>query len=113
MKKVLAVVLSLILAFSIITVPASALDVSSLANVNIENVFNTVIDKLIAFVLDYLNKFWPGYEDNWGNVEEYVPENFYAGEETFDKEVAEDAQWSLGYAGASLLDGIEPLSFPL
>lgn len=110
MKKVLAVILSLILAFSIITVPASALDISSLANVSIENVFNTVIDKLIAFVLDYLNKYWPGYEDKWDNVEEYVPENFYAGEETFDKEVAEDAQWSLGYAGASLLEDIEPLS---
>ncbi len=108
-KKVLAVVLSLILAFSIVAVPVGAADVS-LDNFNIENVFNQIIDKLISFVLTYLNKFWPGYEDQWVGQDEYVPEHFYAGEETFDTEVSEGAKWEMGYAGASLLDGIDATS---
>ncbi len=110
MKKVLAVVLSLILAFSVVAVPASALDASALANINIENVFNTLVDKVVMFLLTYLNKYWPGFEDQWSDAENYVTENFYAGEEAFDTDVAEDAQWSLGYAGASLLDNIDPMS---
>lgn len=109
-KKILAVVLSLILAFSVITVPASALDVSALGNISIENVFNSLIDRLLSFVLSYLNMVWPGYEDGWATEEEYVPENFYAGEETFDKAVDPNAIWKVGYAGASLLDGIEPMN---
>ena len=108
-KKVLAVILSLILAFSVVAVPVSAAD-SALGNFNIENVFNTLIDKLISFVLTYLNQFWPGYEDKWETDDGYVPENFFEGEAEFDKELASDAKWSLGYSGASLLDGIEPLS---
>ena len=118
-KKVLAVILSLILAFSVVAVPVGAADVSfddvsigdiNLENFNIENFFNQVIDKLIAFVLTYLNQFWPGYEDQWVSAEEYVPEHFYTGEETFETEVADGAKWEMGYAGASLLDGIDATS---
>lgn len=109
-KKILAVLLSLILAFSVITVPASALDVSALANVNVESVFNALIDRLLSFVLSYLNMVWPGYQDGWADEGDYVPENFYIGEETFDKTVAPNAMWKVGYAGASLLDGIEPMN---
>ena len=118
-KKVLAVILSLVLAFSVIAVPVGAADVSfddvniediNLENFNIENFFNQVIDKLIAFVLTYLNRFWPGYDDQWVGQDEYVPEFFYTGEETFDTDVAEGAQWELGYSGASLLDGIDATS---
>ena len=118
-KKVLAVVLSLILAFSVVAVPVGAADISfedisigdiNLENFNIENIFNQIIDKLIAFVLTYLNGFWPGYEDQWVSAEEYVPEYFYTGEETFDTEVANGAKWEMGYAGASLLDGIDVTS---
>ncbi len=108
-KKVLAVILSLIIAFSVVAVPVGAADVS-LANFNIENFFNQVIDKLISFVLTYLNRFWPGYEDQWVSAEEYVPEHFYVGEETFDTEVVNGAKWEMGYAGASLLDGIDVTS---
>ena len=109
-KKILAVVLSLILAFSVITVPASALDVSALGNITIESVFNTFVDRLLSFVLSYLNMVWPGYTDGWATEEDYVPENFYAGEDVFDKTVASNAIWKVGYAGASILDGIEPMS---
>lgn len=106
-KKVLAVVLSLILAFSVVAVPVGAADVASF---NIENVFYTLIDKLVSFVLTYLNRFWPGYEDQWATDETYVAENFYTGEETFDRTVSSDAKWEMGYSGASLLDGIDATS---
>lgn len=108
-KKVLAVVLSLILAFSVVAVPVGAAD-ASIADFNIENIFNTIIDKLISFVLTILNKFWPGYEDQWATADDYVPEYFYSGEETFETEVSEDAEWEMGYSGASLLDGIDATS---
>ena len=118
-KKVLAVILSLILTFSIVAVPVGAADMSfddisigdiNLENFNIENIFNQLIDKLIAFVLTYLNGFWPGYDDQWVGQDEYVPEYFYTGEETFDTEVADGAKWEMGYAGASLLDGVDATS---
>ncbi len=107
-KKILAVILSLILVFSAFAVPVSAADIT-LPETSVENVFEMLVEKLISFVLTYLNKYWPGYEDKWSDAEDYVAENFYAGEETFDREVSEDAQWKLGYAGASLLEGIEPM----
>ena len=108
-KKVLAVILSLILTFSVITVPVGAADIV-LPETSIENVFNMFIDQLLSYILKYLNKYWPGYEDKWSTSEDYVPENFYQGEETFDKTVSPDAQWEVGYAGASLLEGIDPMS---
>lgn len=108
-KKVLAVILSLILTFSVITVPVGAADIV-LPETSIENVFNMFIDQLLSYILTYLNKYWPGYEDKWSTSEDYVPENFYQGEETFDKTVSPDAHWEVGYAGASLLEGIDPMS---
>ena len=109
-KKILAVVLSLILAFSVITVPASALDVSALGSISIESVFNSLVDRLLSFVLSYLNMVWPGYQEGWTDAEDYVPENFYEGESSFDKTVDPNAIWKVGYAGASLLDGIQPMN---
>ena len=109
-KKILAVVLSLILAFSVVTVPASALDVSALGSISIESVFNSLVDRLLSFVLSYLNMVWPGYQEGWADAEDYVPENFYEGESSFDKTVDPNAIWKVGYAGASLLDGIQPMN---
>lgn len=107
-KKVLAVILSVILTFSAIAVPASAADIK-LPATSVENVFEMFVEQLLSFVLSYLNKYWPGYEDKWSDSENYEAENFYPGEESFDKEVAEGAQWKVGYAGASLLEGINPM----
>ncbi len=107
-KKILAVILSLILVFSAVSVPASAASILG-DNFSIENTFNTIIDKLISFVLTYLNKYWPGYEDKWDTEEDYVTDNFYAGDEVFDNSVSADGAWEVGYSSASLLDGIEPL----
>ncbi len=107
-KKVLAVVLSLILMFSAVAIPVSAAEIS-LPETSVENVFEMLIEKLLSFVLTYLNKYWPGYEDKWSDAEDYEADYFFAGEEEFDREVAEDAQWKVGYAGASLLEGIDPM----
>ncbi len=105
-KKVMAVILSLILAFSVVAVPVSAADIV-LPETSIENVFYMVIEKLIEEILGYLNKYWPGYDSKWDSEEDYATENFYKGEEEFDRTVSEDAQWKVGYAGASLLEGID------
>ncbi len=107
-KKVLAVVLSLILMFSAVAIPVSAAEIT-LPETSVENVFEMLIEKLMSFVLTYLNKYWPGYEDKWSDAEDYEADYFFAGEEEFDREVAEDAQWKLGYAGESLLQGIDPM----
>ena len=110
-KKILAVVLSLILAFSIVAVPVGASDVEFVTASAVENVANNFLDKLIAFVLKYFNMYWPGYEGNWETTEEYkTPFTFYEGDKSFDKDVKADAEWSLGYSSASLLDGISPMS---
>ncbi len=107
-KKVLAVVLSLILMFSAVAIPVSAAEIT-LPETSVENVFEMLIEKLLSFVLTYLNKYWPGYEDSWSDAENYEAEYFFKGEDEFDREVAKGAQWKVGYAGASLLEGIDPM----
>ncbi len=110
-KKILAVVLSLILAFSVVAVPVGAADVEFTTAASTENIFNYLIDKLISFILKYLNMYLPGYEDEWIETEEYVtPDEFYEGNVNFDDTVYSAAKWMLGYGSASLLDGIDPMS---
>ncbi len=108
-KKVLAVILSLIMTFSVIAVPAGAADIS-LPETSFENVINMVIDRLIHFVLSYLNQFWPGYEGSWDTEDEYAPQYFYEGDKNFDETVTADSQWKVGYAGVSLLDGVDVMN---
>ncbi len=110
-KKILAVVLSLILAFSIVAVPVGAAEVQFTTAADVGNIFNYLIDKLISIILKYFNMYWPGYEDTWTTTEEYVtPDEFYEGNADFDKTVSADSKWSVGYGSASLLDGIDPMS---
>ena len=110
-KKIMAVILSLILAFSIVAVPVGAADVEFIAaDVEVGNIFNYLIDKLISVILKYLNMYWPGYEGSWDTTEEYVPENFYEGDKAFDRTTTAGAKWEVGYASASLLEGIAPMN---
>ncbi len=110
-KKILAVLLSLIIGLSIVAVPVGAADIQfTTADVDIGNIFNVILDKLISFVLKYLNMFWPGYEGDWDTAEDYVPEYFYEGDKSFDDVPANGAEWSVGYASASLLEGIAPMN---
>lgn len=108
-KKVLAVVLSLILCFSAVAVPVGAADIS-LPETSVENILNYFIDRLIHYVLSYLNMYWPGYEGNWDTEEDYQAEHFYKGDEEFDYEVKGASEWNLGYGEASLLDGISVMN---
>ena len=107
-KKILAVMLSVVMAFSIFCVPVAAC--VQIESANIENLFYMSVDTLIHRILKVLNVFWPGYDGDWERIEDYEAENFYAGESKFDKNVTADSEWSLGYAGASLLDGIDVMN---
>lgn len=105
-KKLVAIILALTLSISVFMVPASA--ASAVApqtlEINIENIFNRVLNDLIHYVLTYLNRFWPGFEDKFDTSETYVAENFYKGEDSFDNTVASGAKWSLGYSSDSLIE---------
>ena len=91
--------------------PVGAADVEFVAaDVEVGNIFNYLIDKLISVILKYLNMYWPGYEDSWDTTEEYVPENFYEGDKAFDRTTTAGAKWEVGYASASLLEGIAPMN---
>lgn len=107
-KKVLAIVLSVVLAFSVLGVPVGACVQTE--SINFENTFNMCLDTLIHRILTVFNIFWPGYDGDWDNIDEYQAENFYAGESKFDNTVTDDSEWSLGYAGASLLEGIDVMN---
>ncbi len=110
-KKILAVLVSLVLIFSMVTIPASACaDTFSSSEVNLENFFNQLLDKLIHGILKIFNLVWPGHDGDWASKRDYVAEQFYEGEKDFETEVGEDAAWSLGYAGASLLEGIDVMN---
>ncbi len=107
-KKLLAVVLSMVLLISAVAVPVSACKVEQ--NVSVENIFYQCVDTLIHRILVVLNLIIPGYESEWDNSTEYEPENFYAGESEFDKEVTPNSDWYLGYSGASLLEGVDVMN---
>lgn len=106
-KKLVAVVVALTLVLSIFAFPAFACSGNAKTNINIENYFNQMLDTVIHKALKVFNLVWPGYDRNWSSLDDYVPSDFYAGEEKFENDVATGAKWSLGYAGASLLEGLD------
>ena len=108
MKKMLSIVLSIVLAFSVMVVPVSACVVEQ--KMNIENAFNLCLDTLIHRILTVLNLFWPGYDGDWAKIDDYESTEFYRGESEFDTKLSENSAWYLGYAGASLLDGIDVMN---
>ena len=105
-KKLVAIILALTLSISVFMVPASAATAAAPQTlaIDIESVFNRVLNDLIHYVLTYLNRFWPGFEDSFDSSETYVAEHFYKGEDSFDKTVKADSKWSLGYSSDSLID---------
>ena len=104
-KKLLAIILSLVMVFSVFMVPASAC--IKIETTNIENTFNLCLDVLIHRILTVLNVFWPGYDGDWEKIEDYEASNFYEGEKKFDKNTKENSAWYMGYAGASLLEDLD------
>ena len=108
-KKLVAIILALTLSISVFMVPASAASVvePQTLEVNVENIFNRVLNDLIHYVLTYLNRFWPGFDNKFDTSESYVAEYFYKGEDSFDKTVNSNAKWSLGYSSDSLIDDFD------
>lgn len=109
LKKIFALMLALIMAATMVSVPASACVQLPEGNreINIENIFNQSLDTMIHRILVVFNLLWPGYDGDWLKVDEYTAENYYPGESEFDTELSAKSQWSLGYAGASLLEGLD------
>ncbi len=111
-KKMIALMLAIVMTLMVMAVPASAaskVDPSESVAAKIEATLYQVLDKLVYVLGKVLNVIIPGL--NWGNkwqeYDSYVtPDDFYAGEEAFDTEVADGAKWSAGYAYASLLEGL-------
>ncbi len=105
-KKLVAIILALTLSISVFMVPASAATAAAPQTlaIDIESVFNRVLNDLIHYVLTYLNRFWPGFEDSFDSSETYVAEYFYKGEDSFDETVKSNSKWSLGYSSDSLID---------
>lgn len=112
-KKVLALVLTAVMILLTMAVPASAatkIDPSESTGARIEATLYQLLDKLVSVLGKILNLLIPGLNlgDRWQNFDDYVtPEGYYAGEETFDTAVQDNAQWSAGYAYASLLEGLD------
>ena len=111
LKKVLAVLLAVLLAFSCIVTPAFAaekIDPSDGAGGKLKTYFYRVVDKLVSFVVSILNRVIPGIEKNWPSSGSFEPSgDFYPGKAKFDTEKAEGAKWSAGYSSASLIKDLE------
>ncbi len=106
-KKLLAIILSVIMTFSLFCLPTTAGAEAETAEVNIENLFYMSVDTLIHRILTVLNVFWPGYDGDWEQVEDYESDAFLKGEDSFDTSVKSNSAWYLGFAGASLLEGLD------
>lgn len=104
-KKLTAFAVAVILMFSVFTVPASAKTLEIPQSVT--NTVYSVLDKVVSVLLDYLNKFWPGYDGKWDSDDSYQSKDFYTGNNNFGSEATSENKWLLGYAGASLLDGLD------
>lgn len=100
-KKLVAVILSVVMIFSVTTVPASAIDferadsiVTNVLAKAIEWVFSALVTGL-GSVMNENERFIP--------EEEYEYDNFYEGTGEFLDSAADGAQWSLGSADLSLV----------
>ncbi|MCQ2462437.1 MAG: hypothetical protein MJ177_03410 [Clostridia bacterium] len=114
-SKILAVVLALLMVAGSFAVPVSAAvnpdDTFEgyATGEKIENGLNRFLDKLIYGLVKIVNFFMPGinWTGKWAKIKNYEPVEFYEGEQAFSCAVADGARWSMGYARASLLDGLD------
>lgn len=103
-KKISAMVISLLLVFSLTFSAGASLGVETNTGYVSENimvkVFYNTVDVVMDFLLDYITDFMvtpPAWESG------EVPEGFMAGTETFTKEADKDGKWLLGYDSRSIL----------
>lgn len=112
-KKLIALMLTVLLVVLTMAVPASAaskVDPSESIGAKIEATFYQLLDKVVSALVKVLNLFIPGlnWGDKWSDFDDYeTPDTFYGGENEFATEVTDGAQWSAGYAYASLLEGLD------
>ena len=111
-KKLIALLLAAVMILMASAVPAlaaSKLNPNDGALQKAESVMYRILDKLISMLVKTLNMLIPGlnWTGRWPSVQNYSPENFYAGEDAFDTEVQPDAKWSAGFATASLIEGLD------
>ncbi len=112
-KKLIAVILAAsLLAVCFITPAAAVTDYSATgysATEKMSHSFYKFVDKLIDMLGKIFNLFLPGL--NWTgripSVNTYTPPTGFRGESRFDTAVHENAKWSMGFADASLLAGLD------
>ncbi len=100
-KKLVAVILAVVMLFSVTAVPASAIDFE-----RTDSGFTVVLAKAIEWVFGTLVKGLGSVmteNDAFKAEEDYVYDNFYEGTGEFIDEAAADAEWSLGSATLSLV----------
>lgn len=111
-KKFLALLLALSMLCVAFLAPAGAAAAGnksySFAE-NTEHVFYKFVDRLIDMLGRLLNILIPGL--NWTNrissLKNYTPQTDFMGETAFDTATYDNSKWSMGFADASLLSGID------
>lgn len=101
--KILALLLSLVCLFSVFAVPAAAEDEVEEVSA-IEKGFFNFTDVLVNGLVSGIASIIPKPQ-SWINEADYKSENVPAGTEKFLDAPAENAQWSLGYAQNSIIEG--------
>lgn len=115
LKKLLALVLVCVLAFTAFATPAFAANSETKESYSVKEViehrFYQFVDRLIRVLGRILNAVIPGKD--WAGktpwLRNYQPENFYPGKATFDAAPKEGAAWSMGFSEASFLTNIDPM----
>ncbi|MBQ8503176.1 MAG: hypothetical protein IJ491_02740 [Clostridia bacterium] len=100
-KKLVAVVLTVVMLFSVTAVPASAIDFE-----RTDSPFTVVLAKTIEWVFGALVKGLGSVmneNDSFIAEEDYSYDNFYEGTGEFIESASADAKWSLGSASLSLV----------
>ncbi len=116
LKKVIALILTVVLLGLTVTVPVSAaskVDPSEGPVQKLEAFFYMALDTLVKALGKFINRFVPGLDwgEAWQNYDDYrSPDTFYSGEEKFETEVSPDSKWSMGYSYNSLLEGLDILN---
>ena len=112
-KKIIAVLLAVSLLSVCFLTPVSAVTDYNAEGYSfsekIEHTFYKIIDKLIDIVGKLLNTLLPGlnWTDKISGLKNHTSETRFMGEDTFDTQVAPGAHWSMGFADASLLEGLD------
>lgn len=110
-KKIIAVILAVSMLSVCFLAPVSAATTNSALSTigeKIEQFFYRLVDKLISIIGEFLNMFIPGFD--WSNnipqLSDYTFSGEFMGESEFDTAVYPESAWSMGFADASLIDGL-------